>query len=595
MLALAAALSLSATLALPAIGLADDVYWSDSSSGVLRTGKLNGTGASDVSTGAQEPQGIALNPGSGKVYWAEAATGRIEVGNLNGTGTPQTLYTEPAGAQPTDLAIDAAAGKLYWTDAGSGAIEVGGSTGGTPSTLYSEPGAAHPTGLTIDSGAGKLYWTDEGSGEIREGALAGGSAKTLYKEPAGWRPSGIAIASSTSRLYWTDAGSGAVRYAPLSGAGEAQTLYTGPAGSAPRGLALDEPTGALYWGDSGLSALRVGSLAGGGSAQSLFAGEAGAAYPALLAAPHGVGAPPITGSKATGATLKCGDGKWASNVPGANFYQAPQTYAYQWQLNGANVAGAQSASFTPTGEGSYTCIVTATNAAGSATQTSAAAVVKAPPPAKAGPPKVSIASPASGASYEQGQAVSTFFSCSEGAGGPGLASCTDSNGTKAPNGDLNTMTLGLFTYTVTAVSKDGQRTTASINYLVVARKAPPAPPPTPPPKPPRIAIASSSAQVRGRTTRLALTCSGSGSCRGVLSLTYLTSTRSHGRKRAKQVLFARTRYALASGQRRGVSLKLSPRARRLLLKARARHLTVRARTTVTGGATKQRNVVLRFR
>ena len=211
------------------------------------------------------------------------------------------------------------------------------------------------------------------------------------------------------------------------------------------------------------------------------------------------------------------------------------------------------------------------------------------------PAPSSIASPASGASYEQGQAVSTFFSCSEGAGGPGLASCTDSNGTKAPNGDLNTMTLGLFTYTVTAVSKDGQRTTASINYLVVARKAPPAPPPTPPPKPPRIAIASSSAQVRGRTTRLALTCSGSGSCRGVLSLTYLTSTRSHGRKRAKQVLFARTRYALASGQRRGVSLKLSPRARRLLLKARARHLTVRARTTVTGGATKQRNVVLRFR
>ena len=70
MLALAAALSLSATLALRAIGLADDVYWSDSSSGVLRTGKLNGTGASDVSTGAQEPQGIALDPA------AKSSTGR---------------------------------------------------------------------------------------------------------------------------------------------------------------------------------------------------------------------------------------------------------------------------------------------------------------------------------------------------------------------------------------------------------------------------------------------------------------------------------------------------------------------------------------
>ena len=125
-------------------------------SGVLRTGNLNGTGASDLSTGAQEPQGIALDPGSGMVYWAEAATGRIEVGNLNGTGTPQTLYTEPAGARPTDVAIDAAAGKLYWTDEGSGAIKVGSTRGrGTPSTLYSDPGAAHPHGYRDRLGGGQ--------------------------------------------------------------------------------------------------------------------------------------------------------------------------------------------------------------------------------------------------------------------------------------------------------------------------------------------------------------------------------------------------------------------------------------------------------
>jgi hypothetical protein len=591
-LAIALALSLCAALALPAFGAADNVYWSDSSSGVLRTGNLSGTGAASLLTGLQSPGGIVLAPTAGKIYWAEApeaAAGKIQVGELNGAAAPQTLYTEPAGARPADLAIDAGAGKLYWTDEGSGAIETATTAGGgAPSVLYSEPQAAHPSGIAIDSAAGKLYWTDEGSGEIREGALGGGSAKTLYKEPEGSRPSDIAIASSTGRVYWTDAGSGTIRDAPMSGSGEAQTLYTDPAGSAPRGLALDAATGSLYWADSGLSALRTASLAGGGVAQSLFSSEAAAAYPALLGAPKGEGVPPIAGSVAIGQTLTCGNGQWGSNAPGADFYQAPQAYAYQWQLNGTNIAGAQSSTFKLSGEGSFTCVVTATNAAGSATQTSAAAVTK------VGPPKVSIASPTTGGSYEQGQAVSTSFSCSEGAGGPGLASCTDSNGTKAPSGHLNTMSVGLFTYTVTAVSKDGQRTTASVNYLVLARKAPSAPPPAPPPKLPTITIASSSAQVRGRTTTVTLTCSGSASCRGVLSLTYLTSTRTHGSDHTTELLFARMTYALPPGQRGRVSLQLSGKARGLLLKAPGRHLTVRARATVGAGVPKHRAVVLRL-
>ncbi len=224
------------------------------------------------------------------------------------------------------------------------------------------------------------------------------------------------MASSTSRLYWTDAGndlgSGTVRDAPLSGSGEAQTLYTDPVGSAPRGLALDAATGAVYWGDPGLPALRTGSLTAGGSAESLFAAEAGPAYPAVLAAPRGEGAPQIAGSAAIGQALTCENGTWASNAPGANFYQAPQTYAYQWQLNGANIAGAQSSSFTPSDEGSYSCVVTATNAAGTAAQASAVAVIK------ASPPKASIVSPASGRTFEQGQVVTTSFSCAEGSGRP---------------------------------------------------------------------------------------------------------------------------------------------------------------------------------
>ena len=333
----------------------------------------------------------------------------IRVGNLNGSGAPQTLYSEP-GARPTDVAIDAAAGRLYWTDAGSGAIQVGTTTGGAaPTTLYAEPHDARPTGITIDTAARELYWTDEGSGEIREGALAGGAAKTLYTEPEGARPSGIAVASE---LYWTDAGSGEIRSAPLNGSGGPQTLDTDPAGSLPRGLGVlpryatcgGEPAcphpflaQPFYWADAGLSALRYSelwpefSLKQRGQRVSSSAKQ----RPPTRRCSNRRVAPvyrrsPVLARSASRSSA--GLGEWAQDQPGVNLYRAPHAYAYQWQLNEHNIAGAESSSFIPTSEGSYTCRVTAANLAGYDTQTSKATVIK------ASAPTVSITSPASGGS-----------------------------------------------------------------------------------------------------------------------------------------------------------------------------------------------------
>jgi hypothetical protein len=80
-------------------------------------------------------------------------------------------------------------------------------------------------------------------------------------------------------------------------------------------------------------------------------------------------------------------------------------------------------------------------------------------------PSASIATPTNGALYTQGQLVAASYSCSDAAGGPGIAACS---GQVANGAAIDTGSLGLHSFTVTATSRDGQAGSATVSYTVIA-------------------------------------------------------------------------------------------------------------------------------
>jgi hypothetical protein len=87
----------------------------------------------------------------------------------------------------------------------------------------------------------------------------------------------------------------------------------------------------------------------------------------------------VTRGSIAPAQLACSTGGWLADLIPAFLFRAPQGFAYQWSRDGADISGATSSSYLARVSGSYSCQVTAANAAGTASQTSVQFTVSSKP------------------------------------------------------------------------------------------------------------------------------------------------------------------------------------------------------------------------
>lgn len=357
---------------------ADSVYWVNIDGNKISHANSNGSGGGDVpivGTPVGRPSGLAIDAAAGRLYWANRDDNAIHYSNLDGSGGALLNTAGATAGSMTGLSIDPAGGRLYWANTSAEKISfanLNGSGGGDLNTT----GATmdEPAGLVVAPTAGRVYWSNYGGNTISfanlNGSGGGGDLDTTGATVDS--PEGVAIDPPRSRIYWANFGNSTLAYANLSGGGGGQLNTAGAPVNGPFGLAINF-SGTIVWANYSNNSLAYANPGGGPGEQLNTSGATleGTALPVVLERPHNAEAPAVQGKHKPGSTLTCTQGKWYADRPESFLALAPQSFSYQWFRNGKAETGATSPSFTASKVGTYSCVVTATNYAGSENAVSA--------------------------------------------------------------------------------------------------------------------------------------------------------------------------------------------------------------------------------
>jgi len=376
---------------------AELLYWTNYDENTISSADITGGGGGLLNlTGAtlDRPEGMAIDTVTGKLYVASNggpdSEGQIISVNLDGSGAGVLNTAGAPLSNPEGIAVDPVTRLVYWSNFNNGSsigfARLDGTGGGALNTAGATLSGA--TRMALDPVGGRVYWVNSiPNPQVISFAnvnnSGGGDLSTTGAAPP-TEITGLAADPAGGRLYLLENSTpDRILFANLNGTGGGDLTLPGSAFDSPFGIGFDPTIGRLYWGNYGngkveTNAIGFAGIGGGGGGISIAtAPVAGPQDPLILKSPTGTGAPAVTRSARSRASLSCSNGTWAADFAGSYVYQAPTKFAYQWTRNGVAVAGAVASTLNARTAGTYGCIATATNQAGSATQTSAGIAVKA--------------------------------------------------------------------------------------------------------------------------------------------------------------------------------------------------------------------------
>jgi hypothetical protein len=393
------ALAFAAVFAVAARAQASElIYWDNygAKPPTISVANIDGSGGGLLNlTGIdlKGPEGMAIDTVTGRLFVADPnggadKKGQIQFVNLNGSGAGVFSATGAPVEEPYGVVVDPTTRRIYWANVAGGAggkgsiawASLDGSTGGVLNTTGATVEA--PYKLALDPVNGRIYWgsvIEPTKTQISYARLdnTGGGDLSISPDPEG--AYAFAVDPGAGRLFWSEGNKERFAYTGLLGGSRSILDTTGAVQNSSYGFALDPTLNKIYWpnydnDEDPVNGLGFASLSGGGGGNITPTAPFNHAQDVLvLKSPAATGTPAITRNPKSPAALTCSQGSWAADFPGSFVYQAPQSYGYQWLLNGAAIPGAISSTLTADKPGSYTCTVTGTNQAGAASQSSGVA------------------------------------------------------------------------------------------------------------------------------------------------------------------------------------------------------------------------------
>jgi hypothetical protein len=360
----------------------DRVYWGNFDGDVISYTNIDGSGSADLPTpGAVQdgPQGFSINPAMDTLYWANY--GPIGSGNslgfarLDGSGGGTVPIQAGLVGGPHGTAIDPGANRIYWTNEQDNTIRFANLDGSADGILPTTPATVNgPRGLALDLAGGRIYWANHDGSQISYANLDGSGGGDISTVGATVdHPEGVALYNG--RIYWGNfAGPPSViSYANLDGSGGADLSTPGATVSQPHGVAIDPSTQRIYWANYGTPEGISWAKLDGSGGQDIPINNAtlnGPALPMLLEQPAAEKTPMVHGTAKPGSKLTCTRATWEPNVIVSQLYQSPQSVSHKWLENGHPLKGEDGNSLTVHDVAEYSCLDSATNAAGTTAKAS---------------------------------------------------------------------------------------------------------------------------------------------------------------------------------------------------------------------------------